>query len=268
VVGRVEGWGSGVAGVALGQRLGLTWLGGCCGACPRCLEGRENLCPSARFTGLHYDGGYADYCVADRRFCFDLPPAYDDAAAAPLLCGGVIGYRAYKLAGPGRRLGLYGFGSAGHLLVQVAAREGREVHVFTRPGDQATQAFARDLGAAWAGGSLDSPPQPLDAAILFAADGSLVPLALQAVAPGGRVVCAGIHMSGIPAFPYSLLWGERSLSSVANLTRADAEGFLALAGTLPVRPVVRRYRLEDADAALRDLKAGAYRGSGVLLTGA
>jgi propanol-preferring alcohol dehydrogenase len=254
----------GVTGLALGDRVGVPWLGSACGACAYCASGRENLCRAARFTGYHRDGGFADACVADARFVLRLPPGYDAAEAAPLLCGALIGYRALRLAGEGRRLGLYGFGSAGHMIAQVARHTGREVYAFTRPGDARGQAFARELGAAWAGGSDERPPVELDAAIIFAPAGELVPRALAATAPGGVVVCGGIHMSDIPAFPYRLLWEERTLRSVANLTRRDGEELLALAPASGLHPHVHRYRLEDANAALDDLRAGRFEGTAVL----
>lgn len=265
IVGLVEALGPGVDGPAVGTRVGIPWLGWSCGVCRFCTTGRENLCARARFTGHHLDGGYAEYVVADARFCFPLPDGYDDLAAAPLLCAGLIGHRSYRLAGPGSPLGLYGFGAAAHLIVQVARFEGRRVFAFTRPGDEAAQAFARELGCAWAGGSDEAPPEPLEAAIIFAAHGPLVPEALRRVERGGTVVCAGIHMSDIPAFPYALLWGERVVRSVANLTRADAREFLALAPQVPVRTHVRPYALADANRALDDLRAGRFTGAAVLV---
>lgn len=265
VVGEVEEIGPGAPGFEVGEHVGLGWLGSACGKCVQCLGGRENLCAKAVYTGYQTDGGYADYCLADHRFSFSLPPFYKNEQAAPLFCAGVIGYRALGFAGPAEKIGFYGFGSAAHLLTQVAAQEGRKVHAFTRPGDQKTQDFARELGAVWAGGVADLPPVPLDAAIIFAPDGKLVPLALKAVAPGGRVVCAGIHMSDIPSFPYTLLWGERSLCSVANLTRVDAQEFLNVARHVPLRTVVKPYALEKANEALADLRQGAFNGSAVLV---
>jgi alcohol dehydrogenase, propanol-preferring len=247
-----------------GRRVGVPWLGWTCGVCAYCRSGRENLCPRARFTGRDLDGGMAEYAVADERFCFDLPPGYPDEQAAPLLCAGLIGFRALRLCGDARTLGLYGFGAAAHLLAQVARWQGRRVFAFTRPRDLAAQTFARELGAVWAGGSDEPPPEPLDAAILFAPVGALVPLALRAVAPGGVVVCGGIHMSDLPAFPYSTLWEERVLRSVANLTRLDAEEFLALAPQVPVRTQVTVYPLEEANRALADLRGGRFVGAGVL----
>jgi propanol-preferring alcohol dehydrogenase len=265
IVGSVEELGDGVHGFAVGDRVGIPWLGYSCGECPACNNGRENLCPLARFTGYQLDGGYADYVVADARFAFKLPPAYGDAEAAPLLCAGLIGYRAYRMAGDGRRLGLYGFGAAAHILTQVARKEDREVYAFTTPGDEARQAFARRLGAVWAGGSTEAPPEPLDAAIVFAPVGPLVPEALSRVAPAGTVVCAGIHMSDIPSFPYRLLWEERAIRSVANLTRRDAREFLALAETHRIQTSVVTYALDDANRALDDLRGGRIEGAAVLV---
>ncbi len=265
VVGRVAALGSGVTGLALGQRVGVPWLGWTCGRCDHCLAGRENLCPQARFTGWQIEGGYAEQVLADARYVFSLPPTYDDARTAPLLCAGLIGWRAYAAAGPdAKRLGLYGFGAAAHLIAQVAVHHGREVFAFTRPGDQAAQQLALGLGAAWAGGSDQTAPQPLDAALLFAPVGALVPLALQAVRPGGTVVCAGIHMSDIPAFPYAWLWGERRIVSVANLTRQDGEAFMRVAAELPLQVHVRSYALSDANLALADLRAGRISGAAIL----
>lgn len=264
IVGRVVSAGPGARRFRPGDRVGVPWLGGTCGHCRQCTGGRENLCDEAVFTGYHRDGGYARHALADERFCLAIPPAYDDAHAAPLLCAGLIGYRAYAMAAGAARLGLYGFGAAAHLIAQVAIAEGREVFAFTRPGDARSQAFARSLGCAWAGESTDAPPAPLDAAILFAPVGSLVPAALAATAKAGMVVCAGIHMSDIPAFPYRLLWGERIVRSVANLTRADGESFMALAARTPLdaRPVP--YALERANDALEDLRRGAFDGAAVL----
>lgn len=265
IVGVVDRLGEGVREPRPGTRVGIPWLAWSCGTCGPCRAGRENLCPRARFTGYTVDGGYADYAVADARYAFSLPEAYDDVGAAPLLCAGLIGYRAYRFAGEGRRLGLYGFGAAAHLLTQLAAHEGREVHAFTRPGDKAGQAFARGLGAVWAGGSDEAPPTPLDAAILFAPVGELVPAALRAVAPGGRVVCAGIHMSAIPSFPYEILWGERTLCSVANLTRADGRAFLERASAANVRAETEALPLGEANEALRRLRDGEVEGALVLV---
>ena len=265
IVGVVQALGEGASRFSLGDRLGVPWLGGTCGTCSVCVAGRENLCDKAVFTGCHQDGGFAQYAVASERFCFAIPASYPDLQAAPLLCAGLIGYRAYRIAGDAPVVGLYGFGAAAHILCQVAVHQGRTVYAFTRPGDGSGQAFARSLGAAWAGGSDQAPPKPLDAAILFAATGALVPLALRATAPGGRVVCAGIHMSDIPSFPYQLLWRERALQSVANLTRADGEEFLRLAPTVPVRTEVQRYPLAQANRALEDLRAGRFNGAAVIL---
>ena len=265
IVGVVQALGEGASRFSLGDRLGVPWLGGTCGTCSLCVAGRENLCDKAVFTGCHQDGGFAQYAVASERFCFAIPASYPDLQAAPLLCAGLIGYRAYRMAGDASVVGLYGFGAAAHILCQVAVHQGRTVYAFTRPGDGSGQAFARSLGAAWAGGSDQAPPKPLDAAILFAATGALVPLALRATAPGGRVVCAGIHMSDIPSFPYQLLWRERALQSVANLTRADGEEFLRLAPTVPVRTEVKRYPLAQANRALEDLRAGRFNGAAVIL---
>jgi alcohol dehydrogenase, propanol-preferring len=264
IVGRVERVGSGVSRFRIGDRVGVPWLGETCGTCRYCRRGLENLCDRARFTGYTRDGGYAEYTVADSRYCCAIPARYPDAQAAPLLCAGLIGYRAYRAAGEGT-LGLYGFGAAAHLIAQVALAEGRRVFAFTRPGDAAAQRFARDLGAAWAGGSDEQPPEALDAAILFAAVGALVPAALAATRKGGRVVCAGIHMSDIPSFPYRLLWGERSVSSVANLTRADATEFMQVAAAVPLRPSVETFRLSDANEALQRLRSGSLHGAAVLL---
>jgi propanol-preferring alcohol dehydrogenase len=248
-----------------GRRYGVPWLGYTDGTCHYCQTGRENLCESARFTGRDIDGGYAELTVADERFCVPLPEGPSDEQLAPLLCGGLIGYRALRMAGDAPRLGLYGFGSAAHQICQVAVHQGRTVFAFTRAHDTRTQEFARSLGAAWAGGSEESPPEPMDAAIIFASAGPLVPVALKALAPGGTVVCAGIHMSDIPSFPYEDLWQERSIRSVANLTRDDAREFLALAPEVPVRTTVTTYPLTQAEQALADLRAGAFEGTAVLL---
>ena len=266
IVGTVVEAGEGAGRFAPGRRVGVPWLGRTDGSCPYCRSGRENLCERARFTGYQLDGGYAEYAVADERFCFPLPEGYPDLQAAPLLCAGLIGYRALRLAGDAAWLGIYGFGGAAHILTQVARWQGRRVFAFTRPGDAARQAFARELGAVWAGGSDELPPEPLDAAILFAAAGELVPAALRAVARGGAVVCAEIHMSDIPSFPYALLWEERVVRSVANLTRQDGEEFLVLAPLVPVRTEVQSYPLAAANEALTALRAGAVRGAAVLLT--
>jgi propanol-preferring alcohol dehydrogenase len=250
--------------VADGRRVGVPWLGFTCGECAFCRAGRENLCELAQFTGRDRDGGMAEYCVADERFCFPLPDGYPDLQAAPLLCAGLIGYRSLRLCGDGERLGLYGFGSAAHILCQVARWQGRQVFAFTRNGDVSTQAFAREVGATWAGGSNEAPPELLDAAIIFAPDGALIPTALAAVKPGGTVVCGGIHMSTIPAFDYDLLWHERTVRSVANLTRRDARDFLALAPQVPVRTHVSSYPLESANQALDDLRHGRFAGAAAL----
>lgn len=265
IVARVLSSGSGVEGFPQDMRIGIPWLGWACGICPQCRAGRENLCPEARFTGYQIDGGYADRVIADARFCFALPDAYDDLHVAPLLCAGLIGWRSLVKAGEGRRLGIYGFGAAAHIVTQVARWQGREVYAFTRPGDEEAQRFALEMGAVWAGPSTSPPPEPLDAAILFAPVGLLVPLALKAVRPGGRVVCGGIHMSDIPSFPYDILWGEREIVSVANLTRRDAEDFLRLAPQVPVRTEVERFDLADANAALDALRTGKLRGAAVLV---
>jgi len=250
--------------VETGERLGIPWLGWTDGTCRFCTSGRENLCPEARFTGYQLDGGYAELAVADRRFTFPIPEGYPDLQAAPLLCAGLIGYRALRLAGDAERLGLYGFGAAAHIIAQVARHEGRRVFALTRPGDEAAQAFGRELGAEWAGPTDPGPPEELDAAIIFAPVGALVPLALAALAPGGTAVCAGIHMSDIPQFPYELLWHERVVRSVANLTRRDGEEFLALAPRVPVQTEVEAFALEAANEALDRLRSGAVRGQAVL----
>jgi alcohol dehydrogenase, propanol-preferring len=255
IVGRIEG---------SGERVGVPWLGWTDGDCTYCASDRENLCDRARFTGYDLDGGYAAYAVVDERFCFPIPDGYSDAHAAPLLCAGLIGYRSLRLAGDGERLGLYGFGSSAHLVLQVARHQGRRLFVFTRPGDEEGQRFARELGADWAGASNETPPEELDAAIIFAPAGELVPTALGATAKGGIVVCAGIHMSDIPSFPYELLWGERAVRSAANLTRRDGREFLTLAPQVPVRTEVELYPLEQANEALDRLRAGQVRGAAVL----
>jgi propanol-preferring alcohol dehydrogenase len=265
IVGRVAGLGAGVAGLAIGQRIGVPWLGHTCGICPYCSTGRENLCDVPLFTGYTRDGGYASHAVADANYCFPLPGAGEDAELAPLLCAGLIGWRSYRMAGEGSALGLYGFGAAAHILAQVAVVQGRRVHAFTRPDDEAAAAFARSLGAVWAGGSDQMPPEPLDAAIIFAPVGALVPLALKAVRKGGRVVCGGIHMSDIPSFPYALLWEERHLLSIANLTRADAREFLGLAPRAGVKTQITRYPLAAANEALADLREGRLQGAAVLV---
>jgi propanol-preferring alcohol dehydrogenase len=264
VVGRVVRAGSAVRDLTVGDRVGVPWLASTCGICDYCRRGLENLCERATFTGYDAPGGYAEYVAADARYCLKLPARYADLTAAPLLCAGLIGYRAYRAAGDARRLGLYGFGAAAHLLAQVARAEGREVFAFTRPGDAQAQAFARDLGAAWAGGSDERPGAELDAAIIFAPVGALVPAALRAVRKAGRVVCAGIHMSDIPSFPYALLWGERAIVSVANLTREDGAAFMAVAANLDLKPMVTAFPLTAANEALARLKAGALEGAAVL----
>ncbi|MGZ3375102.1 MAG: zinc-dependent alcohol dehydrogenase family protein [Phenylobacterium sp.] len=268
IVGVVDAVGSGVTSIALGQRVGVPWLAETCGVCAYCRAGAENLCDAPAFTGWTRDGGYADVALAQGEACLPLPDAYSDAEAAPLLCAGLIGYRAWRMACEGRpvaRLGLYGFGAAAHLLAQLAVFEGQSVFAFTRAGDDESQALAQRLGAVWAGPSEALPPEPLDAAILFAPVGGLVPLALAAVAKGGIVVCAGIHMSDIPSFPYRLLWEERRLVSVANLTRQDGRDYLPLAARAGVRPVVTTYPLDEANRALADLRAGAFSGAAVLI---
>ncbi|HZB99808.1 MAG TPA: zinc-dependent alcohol dehydrogenase family protein [Gammaproteobacteria bacterium] len=265
IVGTVVGRGSNVERFSLGERVGVPWLGHTCGVCRYCERGAENLCDRARFTGYQIDGGYAEYVIADQRFCFPLAGTYGDAEAAPLLCAGLIGYRSLRLTGEAERLGIYGFGAAAHIITQVACHQGRKVFAFTRRGDLKAQAFARELGAVWAGDSDVPAPEPLDAAIIFAPIGSLVPLALRSVAKGGRVVCAGIHMSDIPAFPYHILWGERVVRSVANLTRRDGEEFLALAPQIPIHTQVETFTLEQANAALRCLKHGQVQGAAVLV---
>jgi len=264
IVGTADATGPGATRFPVGARVGVPWLGWTCGECDFCRRGLENLCERARFTGYQLDGGYAEYAVADERFCFAIPHGYDDLEAAPLLCAGLIGYRALVAAGAGRRLGIYGFGAAAHIVAQVARFQGRRLFAFTRTGDTPAQEFARSLGADWAGGSDEAPPEPLDAAIIFAPAGALVPAALRAVASGGTVVCAGIHMSDIPSFPYELLWGERVVRSVANLTRKDGEEFFALAPRIPVRTVIEPYGLEQANEALHRLREGRVTGAAVL----
>lgn len=268
IVGRITALGKNVTGWAVGQRVGIPWLGRTCGKCRFCRQGRENLCEQAEFTGYTRNGGYAEFAVADARFGFPLAEGLDDVAAAPLLCAGLIGYRSLVKAGDAERLGLFGFGAAAHIVAQVARYQGRRVYAFTRRGDTAAQDFARELGAVWAGGSDESPPEPLDAAILFAPVGGLVPVALRAVDKGGRVVCGGIHMSDIPTFPYADLWHERSVCSVANLTRQDGVEFLELAPRIPVRTETVRFPLAEANEALRRLRAGELQGAAVLEIGA
>jgi len=264
IVGVVDEVAPGVARLSVGRRVGVPWLGWTCGRCAFCASGQENLCDEARFTGYQIDGGYAEHAVADERFCFEIPDGYPDLQAAPLLCAGLIGFRALRLAGDARSLGFYGFGSAAHILTQVARHQGRKVFAFTRPGDLEGQAFARELGATWAGDTSQQAPAALEAAILFAPAGELVPLSLRAVRKGGMVVCAGIHMSDIPSFPYRILWEERVLRSVANLTRRDGDEFLRLCPQVPVRTKVEVFPLEAANEALAALRAGRIRGSGVL----
>jgi len=265
IVGRVERVGSGVTGFAPGDRVGIPWLGYSCGECEYCRTDRENLCRNARYTGYQIDGGYAEQAVADARFCFHLPAGYDDEHAAPLLCAGLIGYRAYRMAGDAMRLGIYGFGAAAHIIAQVAVQQEREVYAFVTPGDSIAAEFARTVGAIWAGWSTDAPPAPLDAAIIFAPVGRLVPEALSRTRPGGVVVCAGIHMTDIPSFPYALLWEERMIRSVANLTRADAREFLTLANDLAIRTTTTPYPLHEANAALDDLRSGRVSGAAVIV---
>ncbi|BEH09099.1 MULTISPECIES: zinc-dependent alcohol dehydrogenase family protein [Geobacter] len=265
IVGSVAKLGEGVRSFREGTRVGVPWLGATCGACRYCRSGRENLCDHARFTGYQRNGGFAQYATADARFCFPIPEGYPDLQAAPLLCAGLIGYRSLVMAGEGERLGIYGFGAAAHIVTQVARFRGWRVYAFTRPDDRAGQAFAREMGAVWAGASHERPPEELDAAIIFAPAGELVPAALRAVGKGGVVVCGGIHMSDIPPIPYDILWGERSIRSVANLTRRDGEEFLALAPKVPVRTEVTAYPLSAANEALDDLRSGRMRGAGVLV---
>jgi propanol-preferring alcohol dehydrogenase len=264
IVGRIDAMGAGVKGLDLGERVGIPWLGRTDGTCPYCLMHRENLCDHPLFTGYTRDGGYATAAIADARFAFPLGEVGADTAIAPLLCAGLIGWRSLVIAGEARKIGFYGFGAAAHILVQVAHRQGRSVYAFTRAGDRSTQAFARSLGAVWAGGSDDAPPEPLDAAIIFAPVGGLVPAALKAVRKGGRVVCAGIHMSDIPSFPYGILWEERELLSVANLTRRDGLDFLRLAPEIDIQVKTTRYPLREANQALADLRAGRFEGAAVL----
>ncbi|MDR6503100.1 propanol-preferring alcohol dehydrogenase [Burkholderia ambifaria] len=266
IVGTVRSLGAGVAGFAVGDRVGVPWLGRTCGHCAYCAAGRENLCDNPGFTGYTIDGGYAERTVADHRYCVHLPRRYADLEAAPLLCAGLIGYRTLRMAGDARRIGIYGFGAAAHLVAQIAHHEGRRVFALTKPGDTVAQQLALSLGAAWAGGSDEAPPETLDAALIFAPVGALVPAALRAVDKGGIVVCGGIHMSDIPAFPYAWLWGERRIASVANLTRADAVAFMRIAGATPLRVEATRYALTDANRALSDLRMGHLSGAAVLDT--
>ena len=265
IVGEIVSLGLAVSGLRTGQRVGVPWLGGSCGHCDYCCRGKENLCDEARYTGYQFDGGFAQYTVAEAAYCFPLPDSYSDLQAAPLLCAGLIGYRAYRLVQHCQHIGLYGFGAAAHILIQVARHYQQEVYAFTRDGDLEAQHFARSLGARWAGGSSETAPVPLDGAIIFAPAGELVPRALEAVRKAGRVVCAGIHMSDIPSFPYASLWGEREICSVANLTRADGEEFLPLAANIPVKTTVHPYPLEQANQALDDLRLGRFNGAAVLL---
>jgi propanol-preferring alcohol dehydrogenase len=265
IVGLVEAVGSGVTILSPGTRVGIPWLGWACGVCEFCRSHRENLCVNARYTGYQIDGGYAEYAVADASFCFPLPAKYDDLHAAPLLCAGLIGYRAYRMAGPGSTVGIYGFGAAAHIIAQVARHQGRDVYAFVTPGDKQAVRFAQEVGVDWAGFSNEPPPHPLDSAIVFAPVGSLVPEALSRVKPGGMVVCAGIHMSDIPSFPYRLLWQERTVRSVANLTRDDARDFLAVAAAVPLTTHVQKYALADANQALDDLRSGRLSGAAVVV---
>ncbi|MBZ5699992.1 MAG: zinc-dependent alcohol dehydrogenase family protein [Acidobacteriia bacterium] len=267
IVGRVARVGARVTGLSVGDRVGVPWLGWTCGQCSYCRAGSENLCAQARFTGYTIDGGYAEFTVADERFCVPIPERYSDIEAAPLLCAGLIGYRSLVRAGDGKRLGIYGFGAAAHIMAQVALYQGRSVYAFTRPGDHQAQQFARNLGAAWAGGSDQRPPDELDAAVIFAPVGALVPAALAAIRKGGTVVCGGIHMSDVPSFPYELLWGERTVCSVANLTRRDAEEFMKIAPKVPVRTTTQPFPLEQANEALAQLRDGRLEGAAVLAIG-
>jgi propanol-preferring alcohol dehydrogenase len=265
IVGEVQKAGAGVTGFATGQRVGVPWLGHTCGICSYCRSGHENLCDAPLFTGYTRDGGFATHVIADARYCFSLPEGMDDASVAPLLCAGLIGWRSYRMAGLGASLGIYGFGAAAHILAQVATWQGRRVYAFTRPGDEAAQDFARSVGAVWAAGSDEPPPEPLDAAIIFAPVGALVPVALRAVKKGGRVVCGGIHMSDIPSFPYRLLWEERQVVSVANLTREDAREFFSIVPQAEIRTEIVRYPLAQANEALADLREGRLQGAAVLI---
>lgn len=267
IVGTVIAMGRSTAPFRIGERVGIPWLGWTCGTCDDCTNGRENLCEQAKFTGYHLAGGYAAMVIADERYCFAIPDRYSDEEAAPLLCAGLIGYRALRMAGDAKRIGIYGFGAAAHILTQIAMAEGRTIYAFTRDGDEAAQDFARNMGASWVGGSSQTPPQWLDAAIIFAPVGALVPAALRAIRPGGTVVCGGIHMSDIPSFPYEWLWKERVIRSVANLTRQDAREFMTLAATLPLKLATQAYPLDRANEALADLRSGALSGAAVLLPG-
>jgi len=265
IVGIVESYGQNVRGFKEGDRVGVPWLGSSCNACHYCISGQENLCDNARFTGYHLNGGFAEFAVADHRFCFRIPAGYPDLQAAPLLCGGLIGYRCLKMAKKAERIGIYGFGAAAHIVTQVARWQDRRIYAFSRPGDVEAQGFAMEMGAFWAGDTSQMPPEELDAAIIFAPDGTLVPLALRATAKGGTVICGGIHMSDIPPFPYELLWGERVLRSVANLTRDDGVEFLELAPQVPVRTEVTAFDLSEANEVLNGLRRGAVRGAAVLV---
>lgn len=265
IVGYVEALGQGVESFDIGQRVGVPWLGGSCGHCDFCMMGSENLCDDAIYTGYQVDGGFAEYAAADARYCFPLPEGYSDLQVAPLLCAGLIGYRAYRPVADVKHLGLYGFGAAAHILIQVACHKGQSVYAFTRQGDSDAQQFAKNLGAVWAGDSTQTPPQLLDGVIIFAPEGALVTQALKAVRKGGKVICAGIHMSDIPSFPYKLLWGERSIESIANLTRQDALEFLPLAASIPVKTEVRAYSLSEANRALEDLRYGRFTGAAVVV---
>lgn len=265
IVGSIKQVGKAVKNLSVGQRVGVPWLGGSCGRCHFCKSGEENLCDQAKFTGYQINGGFAEYCVADYRFCFPIPEGYSDNQAAPLLCAGLIGYRALLKTGNAKHLGIYGFGAAAHILIQVARYQNRKIYAFTRPADLAAQDFAYHLGATWAGNSDQTPPHPLDAAIIFAPVGELVPIALRATEKGGIVVCAGIHMSDIPSFPYEILWGERTLCSVANLTRRDGEEFLALAPKIPIKTEVHTYPLMKVNQALDDLRYGRFTGTAVIV---
>ncbi|MFC4346840.1 zinc-dependent alcohol dehydrogenase family protein [Kordiimonas lipolytica] len=264
VIGTIAELGPRVTGFSIGDRVGVPWLGRTCGECPYCQSGRENLCENAAFTGYTLDGGFADYMVANHHYCFPVPDTFSDVNAAPLMCAGLIGFRAYRMTGSAQHIGLYGFGAAAHIMTQIARHQARKIYAFTKPGDKKAQAFASSLGATWAGNSDETPPHPLDAAILFAPVGDLVPIALRRVAPGGTVVCAGIHMSDIPSFPYEYLWQERTLRSVANLTREDGEAFLAEAPKVPVKTSVHLYQLREANQALDDLRHGRFDGAAVL----
>lgn len=264
IIGTIEKLGETVNNFSIGQRVGVPWLGGSCGICSFCLIGRENLCDQARFTGYQIDGGFAEYCVADYRFCFPIPEGYSDYQATPLFCAGLIGYRALLKTGNAEHLGIYGFGSAAHIIVQLARFQNKKIYAFTSPGDIAAQTFANELGATWAGGSDQTPPHILDAAIIFAPVGNLVPIALRNTSKGGIVVCAGIHMSDIPTFPYEILWGEKTLCSVANLTRKDGEDFLAIAPKIPVKTEIHIYSLKEVNQALDDLRHGRFTGSAVI----